>query len=87
VVHLKEEEAEEKSGHLYSLYCLERLSGKSKQALFWSRGSEQIGIDELYLAVLCCQKQPSTNSPAIFQTVSRRSVLGNPEGMKRDGVS
>ena len=27
---------------------LERLSGKSKQALFWSLGSGQIGIFKLY---------------------------------------
>jgi hypothetical protein len=55
---------------LYSPSCLERLSGKSKQALFWSLGSGQIGIFKLYLVVFCRQKPHSTNPPTTFQTVS-----------------
>src|SRR5215210_4205199 len=43
--------------------------GKSKQVLFWSRTSGQIGSSTLYLAVLYCRKPPQMSPPAIFQTV------------------
>ena len=39
--------------------------------------SGQIRISKLYLAVLYSQKPRSTSPPVIFQTVSRRVLLGN----------
>src|SRR5215204_5627080 len=39
--------------------------------------SGQIRISKLYLAVLYSQKPRSTSPPVIFQTVSRRGLLGN----------
>ena len=58
------------AGCLLFTSCREKLSGKSKQALFWSLKSGQIGTNQLYLAVLGCQKYRSMSPPAIFQTVS-----------------
>jgi hypothetical protein len=58
---------------LYSLSCRERLSGKSKQALFLSLKSAQIETNKLYLALLCHHKSGSTSLTAIFQTVSEET--------------
>src|SRR5215212_3149705 len=56
---------------------LARLSGKSKQTLFCGLTSGHIWISKLYLALLYRQKPRSTSPSAIFQTVSRRPILGN----------
>src|SRR5215208_1227274 len=46
--------------------------------------SGQIRISKLYLAVLYSQKPRSTSPPAIYQTVSRRVILGNQAPDKRN---
>ena len=38
------------------------------------------GTDKRYLAIFCWQTPRSTNPLAIFQTASRRGLLGNPGG-------
>ena len=56
----------------YSPSCRERRSGKSKQALSWSRTSGQIGISKLYLAVLL--PETTFNEPSSYFI---GSLLGN----------
>ena len=62
----------------YSQGFLEKLSDKSKQALFWGFTSGYYGAKKPYLAVFSVTKTASKSPLTIYQTVSRREVLGNP---------
>jgi hypothetical protein len=62
-----------------SLYtsCLEKLSDKSKKALFWDLTNGYNGAKKPYPALSCYQEPRLRSPPAIYQTVSRRGLLGN----------
>jgi hypothetical protein len=49
------------------------------------KSREDIGISKVYLAVLYCQKPRSTNSPAIYQTVSLGRSANSGQGQAAFG--
>jgi hypothetical protein len=59
-----------------SLYtsCLEKLSDKSKKALFWDLTNGYNGAKKPYPALSCYQEPRLRSPPAIYQTVSRETV-------------